>query len=889
MVLIRKLIMGLRALFQKKQVEQDMDEELHGYLDAAAKDKVRTGMTKEQALRAARVEMGSLDGVKEEIREAGWESTLETLWQDVRYSVRQLKRNPGFAAVAVITLALGIGANTAMFSVTNAMLLRALPVRSPQELVEFIRLDRDGNMMTNLPVAVFEHLRQNTSVLSGVFAFTSDTRIIRSAAGSEPLMIHEVSGSFFPTLGVNPLLGRAINLTDDRPDTDHQVIMLSYAFWSSHFGRDPSVVGTTVHLSGATCKVIGVMPPDFFGVDPSQLPAIWAPLASDLNPGEVWVLGRLKPGVSIPQAQAQLEPLFHQALESLGPTMKDWPERERSQFFAEKLLVHRATTGTSGMRWEYWEYSYTLKILMGMTGLVLLISCVNVANLLMARSAARAREIGIRLAIGAGRLRIFRQLLTENLLMALLGGMVGLLVAAWGHRILVAFLMGSARGGPLNFRLDVRLLGFSLGISILTGILSGGLPALRAGSRDLAVAIRDSLQLRGATRLPFARKLLTLQVALSLVLLIGAGLFVRSLKNLGSTDLGLARENLVLMTVDPSPSKALRDPRIFWERMTQRLSILPGVVAVSLAGDAVFGNGGWNYGIWVRQPDGAEQGSQVAFNVVGPGFFYTVGIPLLAGREFGDMDNANSPRVAVVNRAFGRKFFGDDNPVGKRFGNRGAGSSSQIEIVGVIGDAKYGGLREQPGPMFYLPLFQNFQDRPYCVHARIAGNPSAVIAAMRREIQAMDPDISVYKARTINEVIDGLLQHDRLFAVLASVFGLLALVLTSIGVYGVVAYQITRRTGEVGIRMALGAQRRDVLWMFMRETLVVLAVGAALGVPAALAAAYALRSLLFGLGPSDPVTIIWAIVALVGAGALAGFLPARRATKVDPMVALRHE
>jgi predicted permease len=514
---------------------------------------------------------------------------------------------------------------------------------------------------------------------------------------------------------------------------------------------------------------------------------------------------------------------------------------------------------------------------------------VNVANLLMARSAARAREIGVRLAIGAGRWRIFRQLLTENLLMALLGGVVGLLVAAWGHRTLVAFLMGGTQGGPLNFRLDGRVLGFTLAASILTGILSGILPALRAGSRDLAAAIKDSLQLRGSTRLPFARKLLTLQVALSLVLLIGAGLFVRSLKNLGSTDLGLSRENLVLMTVDPSPSKSIHDHQQFWRQMTERLRTLPGVVSVSLGGNAVFGDGWWNNAIWVRQSDGAEQESRVAFNVVGPGFFNTVGIPLLAGREFAEMDDANSPRIAVVNRAFGRKFFGDDNPVGKRFGNGGAGSSSQIEIVGVIGDAKYGDLREEPDPMFYLPLFQNFQDRSYYVHARMAGNPSAVIAAMRREIQAMDPDISIYRARTINEVVDRLLQHDRMFAVLASVFGLLALALTSIGVYGVVAYQITRRAGEVGIRLALGAQRRDVLWMFMREMLMVLAAGAAIGLPAALAVGHTLRSLLFGLEPFDPMTIIWATLTLVAVGALACFLPARRATKVDPMVALRYE
>jgi predicted permease len=814
---------------------------------------------------------------------------MGTTLQDLRYGLRMLARNPGFTAVAVLTLALGIGANIALFSVMNVMLLKALPVRNPQELVEFVRSDPDGSMMSNLPYAVFEHLRKNTSVLSGVFAFTSDTRVLRSSAGQERVSVHEVSGSFFPTLGVKALLGRTIDSTDDRPDTEHQVVVLSYRFWSSHFGRDPWVVCATVRINSAPCTVIGVMPPDFFGVDRSQNPEMWVPLALDPNPGQVWVLGRLKPGVSIPQARAQLEPLFHQALESLRASVKDWPEHERNEFLGGKLLVNRATTGTSGLRWYYWEYSNTLKILIGMTGLVLLITCVNVANLLVARSAARSREIGIRLAIGAGRLRIFRQLLTENLLLAFAGGVVGLLVAAWGHRILVTFLAYRLQGVSLDFRLDERVLGFSLAISILAGLLSGVLPALRAGSRDHVPAISPALQLRGATRLPFARNLLTIQVALSLTLLISAGLFVRTLRNLASTDLGLTRENLALMSVDPSLSKSIQDRRRFWRQLTERLTTLPGVLSASLGGDVVFGNGGWNETIWVRQPDGTVRDSQPAFNVVGPGFFYTVGIPLLAGREFGVLDQPNSPPVAVVNRAFARKFFGEDNPVGKRFGNAGAGSSSQIEIVGVIGDAKYGGLREQPRPMFYLPLFQNLENRPYNVHARMAGNPSAVVAAMRREILSMDQDISVYNVRTINEVIDLLLQHDRMFAVLASVFGLLALLLTSIGIYGVVAYQITRRTGEVGIRMALGAQRRDVLWMFMRETLLVLAAGAAIGLPAAIAAAHPLRSLLFGLEPSDPVTIIWATVTLVGAGALAGFLPARRAASLLPMDALRHE
>ena len=885
--MLSDFLFRLRCLFRRKQVEGELDEELRSHLEHETEKYVKTGLSPEEATRRARIALGGVDQVKEECREARGVSLVESAARDVSYAVRILRRRPVFAVVAVLTLALGIGANTAMFSVMDVMLLRALPVKNPQELVEFIRWHPDGSMMTNLPYEVFQHLRENTTALSGIFALTSDSRVFRAGAGSERSTVHEVSGSFFSTLGVNALLGRTIDPNDDLPNAEHHVVVLSYPFWSRRFGRDPSVVGATVRVNGAPCTVIGVMPADFFGVDRSRLPDMWAPLGSD--PGQVWVLGRLKPGVSIPQARAQLEPFFQRALESLRDGMKDWPAHERDAFLAEKLLVHRATTGTSGLRWYYWEYSNTLKIILGMTGLVLLIACVNLANLLLARSAARSQEIGIRMAIGAGRRRILRQLLTENLVLALSGGVVGLLVAAGGHRLLVTFLTGNLERVSLDFRLSGRLLGFSFAMSILTGLLSGELPALRAAREGFLPAMHGKLQLRGATRLPLARKLLTAQVALSLMLLVGAGLFVRSLRNLATTDLGLARENLVLMSVDPSLSKSIRDRREFWIQLTERLTALPGVRSVSLAGDAVFGYGGWNTTIWIRQPDGAEHDTHVPMNVVGPGFFETVQIPLLTGREFGRQDQGKSPPVAVVNRTFARRFFAGENPVGKRFGNSGAGSSSQIEIVGIIGDAKYGDLREQPRPMVYLPLFQHLEERSYQVHVRTSGDPAAAIAAIRREIEAIDQDISIDRVRTIKEVIHSLLQHDRMFAFLASVFGLLALLLTSIGIYGVVAYQVTRRTGEIGIRMALGAQRTDVLWMVMRETLLVLAVGSAVGLPAAIAAAQVLRSLLYGLGPSDLPAIIWATATLAVAGALAGFLPARRAASLSPMDALRCE
>ena len=675
--MLSDLLFRLRALFRRKSMEAELDEELRAHFEHQIEKHVQSGLTREEAARRARLEFGGLEQVKEECREARGVSLLESAARDVSYAVRILRNRPVFAVVAVLTVALGIGANTAIFSVMDVMLLRALPVKNPQELVEFIRSAPDGSMMTNLPYAVFQHLRENTTVLSGAFAFMADTRVLRAGVGSERSTVHEVSGGFFSTLGVNPLLGRTIAPDDDLPNAEHQVVVLSHPFWSRRFGRDPSVVGATVRVNGRLCTVIGVMPAGFFGVDRSQLPDMWVPLALDTD--EVWVLGRLKPGVSIPQARAQLEPLFQRALESLRDGMKRWPAHDRDAFMAQRLVVNRATTGTSGLRWEYWQDSNTLKILLGMTALVLLIAWVNLANLLMARSAARSQEIGIRLAIGAGWRRIFRQLLTENLVLALLGGVVGLLVAACGHRLLVTFLVGNLERVSLDFHLDGRVLGFSLAMSILTGLLSGVLPALRAAREGFLPAIHGASQLRGVTRLPFARKLLTAQVALSLMLLVGAGLFVRSLRNLATTDLGLARENLVLMTVDPSLSRAIRDRRELWVQLTERLAALPGVRSVSLAGDAVFGNGGWNRTIWIRQPDGAEHDATVPFNIAGPGFFETVQIPLLAGREFGWQDRAKSPPVAVVNRAFARRFFAGENVGFARSGGGGDGATYGVD------------------------------------------------------------------------------------------------------------------------------------------------------------------------------------------------------------------
>jgi predicted permease len=783
--------------------------------------------------------------------------------------------------VAVLSLALGIGANTALFSLMDVMLLRALPVKNPQELVEFVRAHPDGAMMTNLPYPVLEYFRRDHGVLADVFAIKDSSPVLRAGGVSERATAHAVSGSFFPSLGVQALMGRTIGPDDDRAGAANRVAVISYAFWSRQFGRDPAALNADVRLSGERFTVVGIMPPEFFGLDRGMVPDLWVPLAADPDPGEVWVLGRLRPGVSLARARAQLEPLFQQALESLRDSFKLSPERERQRFFSQRLLVNRATEGASGVRWTYWEYSSTLKILLGLTGLVLLIACANLANLLMARSAARSREIGIRLALGAGRWRLVRQLMTENLLLALAGGALGLLVAGWGHRLLLGFLVRDPLSVALDFRLDHRLLGFGLALSVATSLLFGLMPAIRATRADM-------YRQRGASNLPLAKGLLAIQIGLSMVLLVGAGLAAQSLRNLGAADLGLARENLLLMNIRPA-AKTPQARQQFWKELTRRVSGLPGVRSLALAGDAVFGNGGWNQTVWIDRPGQPAQDAMVSDNLVSPGFFATAGIPILTGREFGERDRENAPLVALVNQTFARRFFGTENPLGKRFGDRGQASSGRYEIVGVVGDAKYGSVREQTRPMVFHPMWQEPPRASFVVHIRTVSEPTALAPSLRREILAIDGEALISEVRTLPQVIRSQLRQDRMFATLAGFFALLALALGAIGIYGIVAYRVAHRTAEIGVRMALGAQKSDVLWLVMRETLILLAAGAAIGVPAALAAARLVKSLLFGLGPWDPPTIACAIVVLFAAGALAGFLPARRAASVEPTLALRSE
>jgi predicted permease len=731
-------------------------------------------------------------------------------------------------------------------------------------------------MMTNLPAAIYRHFRDDESVLAGTLAFTSDRPVLRSGGLVQRVVIHRVSKSFFTVLGVRPVMGGA---SDGRQDA----AVLSHRFWKSRFGGDPNVIGTKVEAGRDIYTIAGVMPQGFFGVDRERVPDLWLPLGAEPLRTELWVLARLKPGVTAPQARAALGGRFRAALEDSADAA-GYLEKDRAALLAQRLLVQPASRGTSGMRWSYWEYSQTLKILMATMGMVLLICCANVANLLLARGTARRREIGIRLAVGAGRGRIVRQLLTEHLLVAGIAGAVGLLTAAASHRMLIVLLAGDLQTESIPFALNARVLAFAGLVSVVTGLLAGLLPAFRAADTRLLPALYGGTQ-HATARMRLAGAVLGVQVAVSIVLLTGAGLFARTLDKLTRTELGFDRNHLLVTTVEPP--EGLADTERFWAQVADAAMRVPGVRSVTLAGNAALGGGTWSKRVWVRNRDGSESDLQLAFNSVGPGFFETVGMRLLAGREFSAQDNRTSPRVAVVNAAFARRMFGTTDVVGRRFGDGGPGSSGRVEIVGVVGDAKVRTARDEFRPVVYQPFLQPLRKGPLYLHVRVQAEARELNAALVRAVASVDARVFVDEIKTVDQVMHGLVRRDRTFAGIAAVFAAIAVLLACVGIYGVVAFRAGRRTAEIGIRIALGAGRRDVVWMVLRDTALVLAAGAAVGIPAAIAAAGALRGMLYGVEPADPLSVAGATAVLVGTGLTAGFLPARRAASIAPVEALR--
>jgi predicted permease len=833
---------------------------------------------------------------------------MSTLIQDLRYGLRQLGRNPGFTAVAVLTLALGIGANTAIFSLLNAVMLRQLPVQDPGQLVLLGtgagRGSTDTFAFTRLySYPFYREMQQKNQVFSEVSAvlsllFEHMHGAVDGSGNLEPMNVQLVSGSYFSMLGVKPIMGRMFSRADDEPQGAHPIAIASYSWWKRRFLRDPSVLGKTVTLGSTVYTIVGVTPPEFFGTEVGESPDLWIPLSMEkqVSPGwngldDKWfesldILGRLKPGVKVAQAEANVNLLARQIWHGFaGPVLtKDQQNRlERAH-----IPLTPAGRGLPHLRRMF---SLPLQILMVVVGLVLLIACANIANLLLARATTRQREIAVRMAVGAGRLRLVRQMLTESLLIAFFGGILGVFFASWASDLLLAMVSTGHSPLPLEVAPDARVLAFTFAVTCLTALLFGTFPALRATRIDLTPALKEA---RGGAavlgRSRMARVLIVSQVTLSLVLLIGAGLFLRTLVNLANVDTGFNKENVLLFRIDPPAVGYKEDSRLvnLYQQIEQRVSAEPGVRAASIS-FFTFNQGEWSGDVVVQGRASRDADPNVMHNIVGPNYFATMGIPLLYGRSISPRDTEKSPKVAVINETMAKHYFPGGSPIGRRFGiGDDPKNSSDIEVVGVVGDAKYVDLREKPEPAAYYPYTQRvgfYND----LEVRYSGDPATIIAEVRRAVEEVDHSLPVSYVNTLAQQVDDSVTSETLIAQLSGFFGLLAVFLACIGIYGLMSYAVSRRTSEIGIRVALGANRSAVLWMIMRESLTLVGIGLAVGLPVALAAGRLVSKMLFGLAPTDPVSVAGAAMLLLACALLAGFLPARQAAKVDPMVALRYE
>lgn len=831
-----------------------------------------------------------------------------TLWQDLRYGARLLRKSPGFTSVALLSLALGIGANTAIFTLVNAVLLKSLPVTKPEQLVLFADDASEGTSMGSPPeerwvlysYPAYSYLRDRSDAFESLSAFRSgEARLSVQSGGeaAERAQGHLVSGNYFEALGASALMGRTLTPDDDRPAASPAAVV-SHGYWKQRWNSDAAVVGRSILLNGTSFTIVGVMPPEFFGIRVRRSPDYWLPLAfqpqiemresaiDDQTTYWLNLLGRLKPGVSMEQAQAGLNVLLHEFLtEQAGAKLT---EERRKGIDSSYIALGSGARGISGLRFFYSE---PLRMLMAIVALVLLIACANVGNLLLSRSASRQMEISMRLALGANRGRLVRQLLTESVLLAVLGGALGVLLAKWGVSVLVTLV---AKTSPIDVRPDAAVLGFTVGVSLLAGLLFGLTPALSASRLDLTTALKEKSArgTGGKFRMGLAPALVVSQVALSLVLLVGAGLFARSLLKLAHENLGFNRDKVLLIDVDPRLAgykRAELIPR--YRQLLEHVGSLPGVEAATLATYSPLSGTRRSSGVTVqgypRQSD--EEDMIVSDMMVGPSYCETLGLPVLLGREIGLQDTEASAKVAVVNQTFAEYFFHGENPIGRRFefGDEPK-ESAGIEIVGVIGDAKYGDPRDKPLRTVYRPILQ-VKDYSVSLQIRTQGDPLSMTSAVRSEIAQVDDKLPVVRVNSLEKQFADSLQQERLIAQLVSFFGVLALVLACIGLYGVMANTVMRRTNEIGIRMALGAERPRILWMVLRETLVLVSIGIAIGVPSAIGAARLIASQLFGLTAADPLTISAAAVVLIAVAALAGYLPARRASRVDPIIALRYE
>lgn len=834
---------------------------------------------------------------------------METLLQDVRYGLRVMRKSPVFTLVAVLTLALGIGANTAIFTLINSVLLEMLPVKDPAQLVvvgdpQMVHSTSHGDPRVELfSYPLYRELSASNKVFSGMLA-SGEVHRVRVARDSNRDISSEstgvmVSGNYFSVLGIKPLIGRLLTATDDEKKAANPVVVVSYHFWLNKLGGENSVVGSTLRLNNYPYTVIGVAPPGFFGDTIGDKQDFWVPVTmqEQLLSGRKWlddfdaswlhIIARLKGGVTVAQASSNLNLVLQQLID--GPAGARLHKDDRDNLKKAKIQVHPGGSGFSELRGDFYG---PLMLLMGIVGLVLLIACVNVANLLLARASAREREIAVRLAIGANSWRVIRQFLTESILLALTGGAIGLLLAHWG----TAALLKLSRNTELSASPDTRVLLFTAGVSLLTGVLFGLFPAFRSRKIGVTMALKAGTQMGGTaagSRWNWGKSLVAAQVTLSLLVLFAAGLLVRSLQNMRNLNLGYSHEHLLVINTDPiAAGYSTQEIVQYANEAVARLSNVPGVRAATYSKNGLFS--GSESGETIQLPGfpkKTDDDMQDAMDNVGPNYFTAVSIPILLGRDIGPQDTATSPKVAVINQSMAKFYFGGTNPIGRTFIiNDYENKPDPTTIVGVSRDARDHELRGTIPRRFYVPVTQTKNSIARLnLEIRTVGNPESVIAEVRKQLKALDSNVPVYSARSVQQLLDRTMSNEILVARLSSFFAGLALLLACIGLYGIMSYSVSGRTREIGVRMALGAKRGSVLWMVLGEALRVLVIGIIIGIPAALLSSRLLSSMLFGLTAADPISMAFVIVVLAGVAVFASWIPARRATRVDPMVALRYE
>src|SRR5215813_11873872 len=884
---LRSIAFRLRSILSKGRAERELTEEFQFHLESQVQENLARGMSEGEARRVALLAFGGVESAREECREARSITWAENLFADVRYALRAMRRSPAFTTVAIATLALGIGANSAIFSVANAMLFRRLPVRTPEQLV--LLSETDGRQtFSRTSYQLYQSFPQG-AIFTGLTATAVEQAVWIGPGRSEFINVEIVTGNYFETLGIKAQIGRTIQADDDRLPGAHPVTVLSDTFWRRHFGADPDVIGRNISLAGGTFRVIGVSPPNFNGLEIDEPSDIWVPLmmTAQVRPGfQPWkplpranwlhLVGRLKPGVSWHSGETAATVIYRQWRESAAEGARAGARTIPSQVRIGFIPAHK---GFSVMRAQF---SQPLLVLMVAVGFVLFVACINVATMLVARTAARQKEIATRLALGSSAGRLAQQFLVEGVLLALLGGIAGLFMAFTLAPALLRFLLPSANPSGIKALPDPSVIGLTLAVSALTAVLFGLGPVLSAAKPHVSLALKGEMQWTNVASRRFSlRNLMAIaQIALSLILLIAAGLFVRTLRNLQGVELGFAMQNVSLLEFYPPLSGySDQDSRRFYQNVVDQLARVPSVSAVSFANLYTFNGSSERTSL---QGDGisSDEGTDAETSYVGPEYFKTLGIPIVRGREFTTQECARSEKdVAIVSQTLARHLFGDTDPIGRRV-NRSP--YSQL-VVGVAADVKYNSLREPSPGIFYTPGPWGYTTVLVRTH-----DPAAKVSGMiRQEVERIDRRVPVRRISTLEEQVKQSLRTERLLATLSGIFGVLVSLLAAVGVYGVVSYSVNSRTGEFGIRMAPGANRADVLWLVLRGTFGVVAVAAVIGVPLAVGLTRFLSHMLYGLSPSDPWTLGVAVFIIAGAALVASCAPAVRAARLDAAGALR--